>query len=250
VKGGKAEMQRWKNNWFLVRFEIKQHGLGYIFSLLFFVYASVMVTLMLNDSDASGHSDFSGSHFIVDLYFFSILGMSGLALASRKYWGYWRTKSFSKKAVFLKSFPISARDTIESKLIHMIIHVFVQGTLFFSVIIFAPSSIHQMLNGTQFVEFILMWFGFAFVMGSVYVYMEISLTERTYLLVCIGIVLIFSIITLLGWWMDYPIVQHTMGWIRHIGIRAALISLLLSILFIYPTRALGIKKIQTRDLRL
>lgn len=250
VKGVKLVVHRWRSIWFLARFEILRHGLGYIFSLLFFVYASGMVTLMLNDSDGAGQSGFSGSNIIIDLYFLYILGMCGLALASKRYWGYWRTKSFSKKAIFLKSFPISAREMIESKLLHMVIHVFVQGGLFFSMIIFVPSPIHQMLNTPQFLEFVLMWFGFAFVWGSIYVYLEISLSERTYLLVCIGVALLFTLVTLVGWLMNYPIVQHTMGWIRHYGAGATLISLGIGILFLYRIRALGIKKIHTRDLHL
>jgi uncharacterized membrane protein len=152
--------------------------------------------------------------------------------------------------MFLKSFPISARETIESKLLSVIIHVLGQGGLFFSVIIFAPSPIHQMLNAPQFLEFVLMWFGFAFAWGSIYVYMEISLSEKTYLFGCIGIVLFFVLVTGLGWLLDYPIVQHTIGWVRLYGIGATLISVMLSILLFYLVRALGIRKIHTRDLHL
>jgi hypothetical protein len=67
---------------------------------------------MFNVTIAKDNHSFSGSYLIIDFYFLCILGISGFAFASRYYLGYWQNKSFSKKAMFLKSFPISAQDTI------------------------------------------------------------------------------------------------------------------------------------------
>jgi hypothetical protein len=243
-------LQGWKNSWFLARFDIMRHGLGYLLSVLFFGYASGMVALMLNETRNTDNSSFAGSYMIIDFYFVCIMGMSGFAFASRYYRGYWRNKSFSKKAVFLKSFPISARDTIGSKILLVAFHSLSQGGLFFAVIYFVPSPMHQMLNLPQYIEFIWMWFGYAFVLGSVYAYMEISLSEKAYLLASIIIALFFALITFLGWLLKYHIVEHTMGWIRDYGIWFTLISLGISMIGFYILRIQGIKKIHTRDLRL
>jgi hypothetical protein len=243
-------MQRLRNSWFLARFDLVRHGLGYILSLLFFGYASGMVALMFQDIDGKDASSFTGSNMIIDFYFLCILGMSGFAFASRHYRGYWRNKSFSKKAIFLKSYPISARDTIESKILNVIIHTVGQGGLFFSIIYFIPSPFQEMLSVPQFLEFIIMWFAYAFVGGCIYAYMEISLSEKAYLWGCIGIVVLFSLTVYLGWLADYPLIQHTIGWIQDYGIWAPLISLVLGAVTLIIFRSVGIRKINSRDLHL
>jgi hypothetical protein len=249
VKGG-LEMHRFRNSWFLARFDLIRHGWGYIFSILFFGYASGMVVFMLQNSSSTDKSSFTGINLIIDFDFLCFLGISGFAFASRYYLGYWRSKSFSKKAIFLKSFPISARDTIESKILLVVIHVLGQGGLFLSAIYFVPSPIKQMLNMQQFLEFIIMWLAYAFIWGSIYAYMEISLSEKAYLWGSFWIVLFFMLITFLCWLADYHILQHSIDWIQHYGILAVLISLILSGFALITFRAMGIKKIHTRDLKL
>jgi hypothetical protein len=209
-----------------------------------------MVSMMLNEAIAKDNSSFSGSYLIIDIYFICILAMSGFAFISRYYRGYWRNKSFSKKAMFLKSFPISARDTIGSKMLLVIIHTVGQGGLFFVVLYFLPSPIHQMLNLPQYIGFMWMWFSYAFVWGSLYAYMEISLSEKAYLLVSIALGLFFVLVALLGWLMEYHIVEHSMVWIRDYEIWVTLISLGISMLSFFILRTLGIKKIHKRDLQL
>jgi hypothetical protein len=240
-------LQGLKNSWFLARFDIIRHGLGYLLSVLFFGYASIMVTLMLNETTNKDHL---GSYILIDLYFICVLGISGFAFASRYYWGYWWNKSFSKKATLLKSFPISARDTIGSKMLLVIIHTIGHGGLFFVLLYFLPSPIHQMLNLPQFIEFMLMWLGYAFAWGSLYAYMEISLSEKAYFLASIALGLFFLLVAVLGWLMEYHIVEHSMIWIRDYGIWITLISLGISMLSLFILHTLGIKKIHKRDLRL
>jgi hypothetical protein len=243
-------MQGLKNSWFLARFDIILHGLRYLLSILFFGYASGMVALMFNVTIAKDNHSFSGSYLIIDFYFLCILGISGFAFASRYYLGYWQNKSFSKKAMFLKSFPISAQDTIGSKILLVIIHTIGHGGLFFAVLYFVSSPIHQMLNLTQFIEFMLMWLGYAFVWGSLYAYMEISFSEKAYLLGSIALGLFFVLAACLGQLTEYHIVEHSMVWIRDYGIGVTLISLGISILSLFVFRTLGINKIHKRDLRL
>ncbi|QGQ98846.1 hypothetical protein EHS13_30180 [Paenibacillus psychroresistens] len=243
-------MQRLRKSWFLVRFDLVRHGMGYILSVLFFGYGSGMVLMMFQDMEGKDASSFNSANLIIDLYFLCILGLSGFAFASLYYRMYWRSKSFSKKAIFLKSYPISARETVESKIMSVIIHVIGQGGVFFSVMYFGPSPLQELLSVSQYFEFIIMWLAYAFVWGCFYAYMEISFSEKAYLWGCIGIAILYSLVLCLGWLADYPLVQHSIGWIQQYGIWAPLGSLVVSAAALLIFHRAGIKKIHSRDLYL
>lgn len=243
-------MQGFKNSWFLARFDIVSNGIGYFWSLLFFVYASVMIAFMLQDTSGADDSRILGAGLIVDFYFICVLACCGFAFASRYYRSYWRSKSFSKKAAFLKSFPISASETMDSRIMLVIIHVLGQGLLFFSVIFFVPSPIQEMLSGLQFFEFIVFWMAYAMVWGCIYAYMEISISEKAYLWGSFIIVGFFSVIVFLGWLLDYSIVGRSIYWIQQWGIFVPLFALVIGGLAVLLFRSAGIKIINARDLHL
>jgi hypothetical protein len=239
-------MKRWDNSWFLARMDIARTGYEYIGSIIFYSFAAVMVTILIdNINDASRHV-FRGE--IVDFYFLGILAMSGFISFSRQYRTCWRNKKLSKKAQFLKSFPISARDTIEGKFVLLGFHMLVQNGLYFLILFLVPSPLHDMLNTVQFFEFTLMWLGYSLVCGSLYIYMEVTLREKKYVLTCLSFVISIIMLLTLFWLLDIHVVKASIDLIVKIGALASLGSLIIAASAALVMRNMSIKRLQRRDI--
>jgi hypothetical protein len=236
-----------RNSWFIARFEIRRTGLGYLWSTLFFAYAAIMVTFVFDEVNSSVVSDRMTSNFVVDFYFLAILAASGFISFSRHYWGYWKSKALTKKAMFFKAYPISAPAAVEGKMILMLFNIVLQNGIFFLILWLIPSELHQMLASLQFMEFVLLWVGYSLTCGSFYVYLETSLKERQYLIVCIGIgIAILGLIGLM-WLFKIHLIKESIFLVQQYGIWGPIILFLLGILTFITLRMKGIQCLQARD---
>jgi hypothetical protein len=240
-------MQSWRNSWFLVRFEMGRIGLGYIWSCLFFSYAAIMAAFVFDQISSLDKSDSITSNLVVDFYFLGILATSGFISMSRHYWGYWRSKSLTKKAMFLKSYPISAHATIQGKMLLMVLNILIQNGIFFLILWLIPSELQQMMSSMEFLEFILMWSGYSLVCGSTYVYMETSLRERHYLIGCIGIGIIILGVLGLMWSFDIHLVKVSIQFVQQYGVNSPLILFVLGAVTFIIMRIKSIQRLQSRD---
>jgi hypothetical protein len=240
-------MQDWRNSWFIARFEMRRTGLGYLWSSLFFAYAAIMSTFVFDEISSLVKSDNITANLVVDLYFLAILATSGFISMSRHYWGYWRSKSLTKKALFLKAYPISAHAAIEGKMILMLFNIILQNGVFFLILWLMPSGLHQMFSSIQFLEFIVMWLGYSLACGSLYVYMETSLREKHYLIGCISIA--FVILGLLGlmWLFNIHVVKVSIQFVQQCGVWAPIILLIIGVLTCIMIRMKSIRRLQSRD---
>ncbi|WP_010277007.1 ABC-2 transporter permease [Paenibacillus senegalensis] len=131
-----------------------------------------------------------------DIYFMAVVSTLGFSLMSKEYRSFgWKKAPITKKLMFLKSMPISAKEIIGSRVLYFLITFIFYGTVFFSVLGYVWLREGNALS--EFVIFALVWLSYGLAVGSFYLWMEITQGEKIYFISSFIIIGIFILLTVL-----------------------------------------------------
>lgn len=165
----------WKNAWWLTKKEINMQLSGILVTFIVAIFIGFLTTSYLYTLVQSmfvnqeAHLNF----FILDLIFLGITPTFAAVFMSKHYLQFQTMKSdpFGKRLAMYRSMPISIDILTLSRILFMLIILFINSLLFYVVIYIAlPGDVY--LDQKLLLAFSLFWFGYALMLGGVNTFME------------------------------------------------------------------------------
>src|SRR5699024_895317 len=165
----------WKDAWWLTKKEINMQLSGILVTFIVAIFIGFLTTSYLYTLVQSmfvnqeAHLNF----FILDLIFLGITPTFAAVFMSKHYLQFQTMKSdpFGKRLAMYRSMPISIDILTLSRILFMLIILFINSLLFYVVIYIAlPGDVY--LDQKLLLAFSLFWFGYALMLGGVNTFME------------------------------------------------------------------------------
>ncbi|MCR8643187.1 hypothetical protein NV379_10995 [Paenibacillus sp. N1-5-1-14] len=191
-------MTNWQGIKFLVKREFSYRNAGYVGTTLFLVACFLMFLVMIPIESYAKRP--SIAYFPVNVISVTYLSLMGFGFKNSYMKNYWKTDAFRKELSWLKLMPISSSQIVKSKFMKFIIHVFALNTILFSLLyIFTDMISTYDITTMQYVQMVLTVMGYSMVTGTLYLWFEMSLSGKMYLVMsfAVGIVAVI-LVALLG----------------------------------------------------
>lgn len=243
----------WKDSWWLAKQEIKFQWPAFISTLMVTLIIALLTVSLLNQyvSKTFEWQDIYFNYWVLDLIFIGITPSFAALFMSSPYLSVRTIKEdpFGKRMEVYRSLPIPIEVLSKSRILLMFATLFVMSTAFYGTLLIAlPASFYQHIPYTEFVIFILIWFGYAMGLGVLNTYIEFGTNGKIlFLFPVIFLVLFFLLSFFMYNVAGYSIVEGSLLLIREFGWFAAVISLLFGFLGCYTINKLLKKRFLTRD---
>lgn len=181
-------METWRAARRLARNELKRELPAYVFAFVLTVlFGLFSATFFIN-------KDFNIS---LDIFYLLLIPVIGLA-QSRAYFSYRYLISdpFTQRLFFLQSLPISVNAIVLSRFLLLGLSHIGNLSLFLVLPYIAAESYRALLSPGQFILFMLIWFGYSLILGSMYHYLELSTSGQTLFWWGFGLTLFLAVIVL------------------------------------------------------
>lgn len=186
-------MSTWQAAWRLAVFEIRTGWPGLLITLIFFAYAAVVGTPLL---DALLTGEIPGSYgWICDYLYLTVLPNMGFLLnppALR----YWRTDVYTKKLAAWRALPISDAQIASGRLLQLVVNM-VPVWLFFFALEYMLVYREAGFAAGAYLNYALFWLGYSVLFAVMYVCLEQSLPGRIYFVACLCYMPVYALLTLL-----------------------------------------------------
>lgn len=211
----------------LVREEFSRKSLSYMATAImavFFGFAAIPIfssaVIPLEESARSGGR-------LVDFFFLAIIAVLSINVFSRSYMLIHRDP-FYGWLVFLRSLPVSPKETILARSLIMLPATLVMTTLFFAPITALSWTLDYQFDAGQYLWLSLVWLGYALFAGGMNLYLELGVKGK---LVLILQFVWFASIVAAVWLMNGNLVFSTFELAGDYGPLAAGLALLVGGVF-------------------
>jgi hypothetical protein len=148
------------------------------------------------------------SVFFADYLFLLVCAVLGANTIPRYYTQNWRG-TFSSRLAFLRGLPIPAVALVGSRMISMLLALFL-GALAFFLPIFFLSGLGEKLGIEAYVFFCAVWIGYGLLGSGLCLLLEFSVSGKAYALISYGFAVpLMVVLALLEWTMDLSLVGRT-----------------------------------------
>lgn len=238
-------MTSWRNALILTKWHFRHHWLGIIGTLLFYSYLGLISMAMMNEfittRKMSVMTDFI---FLVSFSNCGYMFQRGSKLS-------WNMEGYTRRLTSLRLLPIRLQDIVASRVLHMIMSSFLAITIFFVWQYLISWEVRQLLNPLQLIEFGVVWFGFALVITSLYLYIELSKSGKALFIFSTILVFVYLLGSIGIYYQSggkYSLVSWIIDMIHSAGPVLPLVSLLIGAVIITVSMKLGTNNLKTRDL--
>jgi len=227
-------MQTLRNALWLAGKDMKRTRISYLASGLFMLFfgllGSVNVENFFRVEGAGGRGDaftISLNSYSLDIFFLAVVPLAAGNFISRDYLGSWRD-SFSKKLSFLRALPILPEELVIGRVLNMLPALVLTGPAFFLPVYLLSRGLREQLDPVRYLWFAAIWIGYAILVAGLYLYLEMSVSGKTYnLLMVPAIAFFFALPALTTWGLDLRLVAGTIGLVRFYGPIPAGLALLI-----------------------
>lgn len=234
----------WSNIWFIVKADMKRSKWGYLISALMYVYFCFFGSFIVTDLfETTGNR--GGVSFLADLMFLCSLSCVGFVM-SGEYHNYWLSDVFTKKLLYLRSLPISTKELVWARYVQIGINLLLMSAIYFIPFYFV-SILGDMLTVTEFISFVVLWMCVGACSTIVFAYKELSGSGKSYFWFCMISVAGYMLVSGLGWYLNFGLVEHSVVLVQKIGLLAAIGCLVITVLWGWFWSKLTIDKIRRRE---
>lgn len=238
-----GEEKRLGNIRHLIKRELLRDRLGLVAGLIINIVFSVLAVALMEAADNVVKA------VLRDVFFLSIIGTLGYSLMAREYRSYWwNTRPVTKKLIFLKSLPVSTAEIVYSRTIIFLLTVVVTGAAFFIAFNLGWQMEDVPIPLKEKISYSLVWMSYAIGIGSVYLWMELSLKEKAYFIGCfvfLGIFLMLAVILQLA---GTSLIDLILEGNRQYGAIVPLASIAVSIIVCLVSVKAAVRGLERRDL--
>lgn len=233
----------WANCKHLLIREYKRDGLHILSGLLMVIlFAIIGLQFVVGEREEN--------FFIVirDIFFLGIVGSLGFSLMSREYrlMYWWNQNPITKKLAFLKSLPISSTDIVWSRVIYQVNALILYNFTFFFIL--GIAWVWTGKNGLEFLLISLVWVAYGLAISALYLWLEMSKSEKVYFISSLVIVAFFILFTVASRFIDFSLFDSIIEGVRNYGFAFPLGCLLVSVvLFLLSIKAI-IRGLDKREL--
>ena len=242
----------WRNAFWLAGKELQRTWLSYLATVVLAALYGAFAAVALLDAlpiDTQPNIYASAS---VDIFF--VFGVSALATnaLSKDYLYSWGD-TFSKRLRFLRGLPVSAEELVVSRVLTILVALFLNSVAFLVTIYLLSASVGDRLIAQlgfgEYLSFAGIWAGYAVFCSGAWMYGEFGLNGRTYNNIVFGVMgVAFVFLIFLEWLFKLRIVERSIYLAGTYGPLPAILTLLLGgVAFALWSRA-AVRKIKRRDL--
>ncbi|WP_424767480.1 hypothetical protein [Paenibacillus sp. sgz302251] len=173
-------MNVWKGAWYLAKHEILQDRWKILISLSFVIYM-LLFSIPLFMADFAGERE-TTMNWATDFIYLSLLPCLGFVI-NKSMMGYWKEDTFTKKMAHWHTMPITSKQIVLGRLIHLTIVLLASQLIFFALQYTYFYVNEANLSILDFMLYGLSWFLYSLSMAIAYIYWEIGYPGKTYFLV-------------------------------------------------------------------
>lgn len=250
-----GNVQTLRNSLWLAGREMRRTWISYfatgLFVLFFGLLGSVNVENLFEVEGAGGQREAyvaTINSYIVDVYFLAVIPLTAGNFLSRTYLGSWRD-SFSKRLSLLRALPILPEEMVIGRVLNMLPSLILTGPAFFLPVYLLSQGLREQLDPVQYLWFAAVWIGYALLVAGLYMYLEMSVSGKTYnLLMLPAIPFFFALPALTTWGLDLRIVAGTVGLVQSYGPISAVLALLIGGVGLLLWVIAATRRLKKRDL--
>jgi len=238
-------MSSWRSALILTKWHFRHHWLGIFGTLLFYSYLGLISMAMMNEfittRKMSVMTDFI---FLVSFSNCGYMFQRGSKLN-------WSMEGYTRRLTSLRLLPIRLQDIVTSRVLHMIVSSLLAISIFFVWQYLISWEVRQLLNPLQLIEFGVVWFGFALIITSLYLYIELSKSGKALFIFSTILVFVY-LLGSIGVYYQSNGKNSLVGWIIDMiysaGPALPLVALLIGAVIMKVSMKLGTNNLKTRDL--
>ncbi|WP_442602898.1 hypothetical protein [Paenibacillus sp. KN14-4R] len=192
-------MTKWQGIKFLTKREFTNSKSMYVGAIVFIGIAFVVIVSMMMVTSERGVKglDSGAVYFPINMITIFYLAMTGFGIKSSYMKNYWKTDTFTKEVSWLKLMPISSKQIVISKFIKFTILIVALDTILFCLLY--TVKLNGVLDfygvtGLEFIQMALVIIGYSMLTGSLYMWMEMSLSGKWYFILNLIILIIGTIL--------------------------------------------------------
>ncbi|SDX73732.1 hypothetical protein [Paenibacillus sp. CF384] len=217
-------MTSWQGAWRLLRFDGSRSWIGLLITIVFVSY--MIVVMMPIFDDLHQHENTGGSFWGYDLVYLSILPTMGF-LMNRSVLQYWGRDPYTRYNAYLRTMPIGWNTIILARLLQFIVVLTIVSLYFFTLQYVALNELRELMTPGEYVIFSFIWYGYAMMAGSTYVFFEQSVKGKIYMFICFCYLLLYALVGLMLWQADTHLMFTAIEVSRDHSILWPLLSVLL-----------------------
>lgn len=234
----------WRNAWWIVKHDLKRVKAGlfwsFVMNLYFSFFGGIMARRILQADDWNGFDQ-----FMADVIFLTCMSCLGFIL-TREYRNYWRNDVFTKRMLFMRTLPISAKELVTARFTLMGISLAVTSAIFFIPFYFI-AAISRALSLLQFMGLVFVWISYGALMGALYISVEMLASGKTYLAVSTIGAFAYLGIAGLGWLFGFGIFSSSLEMVRSGGAILPAVSVIFAVTGVFGIMRVVEKRILTRE---
>lgn len=229
-----GNVQTLRNSLWLAGKEMRRTWISYfatgLFVLFFGFLGSVNVENLFQVEGAGGQREaFANAvnSYTLDIYFLAVIPLTAGNFLSRDYFSSWRD-SFSTRLSFLRALPILPEEMVIGRVLNMLPALVLTDPAFFLPVCLLSRRLREQIDPVQYLWFAAVWISYAILVAGLYLYLEMSVSGKTYnLLMAPAIAFFFALPALTTWGLDLRIVAGTVGLVQSYGPIPAIVALLI-----------------------
>jgi hypothetical protein len=184
--------------WLLARREMGRNRVGWLVSVVSCLYVGAMLYILTGQllSEVQSKAVIHLSEWVMNLFLLAMVPNTGFLLGKR-YLQYYRRDSFTQHLRTLKCLPISDRVLVLSRYLQLLTTAAIMTVLTFIPVYLAFRYDGKLMaiTNTEFFALGLTWLAYSIAAGSIYVYLEMGMSGKTYLKISFVFVFLFFLIS-------------------------------------------------------
>jgi len=211
-------MTTWRGALTIVRWELSRDKFMYVSCFVLAASVALFFLGFARLEDMNG-DDVRVGNFSVNMMVILMLQMLGLGINRDYLSKYWKTDHFIKRSSLYKQFAITDRQIILARYMRFGFVLVYMSALLFSFMTLDRSFLESLqLSGWTYIQFTLIWIGYAIAMGNVYLYLEMVCSGRAYYMACfIAVGIMMVLVGVLTFALRVTVWNVVAGWVHAVG---------------------------------
>ncbi|MBW7452946.1 hypothetical protein ACFOLF_23845 [Paenibacillus sepulcri] len=202
-------MTSWRGALVLFQHEMRRSWVGLIVSILLFLYVSLFTFPLLPVYEEPNPA-FSFDAWLGDFFYLSLIPCLGFLMGQHSF-KFWKRDYLKEKIAYWRTMPIQMSSIVIFRIIQMLVVFLIVGLVFFASQYLVSGGLRQALSLSEYLGFLLIWLGYGLVVASTYIYFEMAIGGRIYLIVCFLYIFIYAFAVLLLWLNHFSVLEYTLN---------------------------------------
>ncbi|MFD0712772.1 ABC-2 transporter permease [Paenibacillus sp. GCM10027626] len=240
-------MTTWQSTRQLFLHELRGSLTGALVTAVFFGYMGVVFLPLLGTFFDSYGQKVELWHWAGDFVFLTVIPSLGFTMnfAALRYW---KNDTYSNKLAYWRTLPISLNSIVFARMALLVVILILMSLFYFSLEYVLLKQMQDMMGFSQYLNFVLFWVGYALLMGSTYMYWELSSNGKTYFMICWAYFLVYGALLLILGLLDIKPLNLSLKWAIEYNWTGSLVMAAAGLLSLFTMGHLLRKRLEVRSI--